>query len=137
MTAYKTFSTTADVGLRLSGSDVQDLFMEAVNGFNYLVMGSEFNQNSRATSYPFEYNGDSYENCLVNLLSELIYLCFHTNRITAEMQLISLRPYHLRCNLNLVENPHLPVLEIKSVTYHRMHIVKGKQLFSTDIIFDI
>jgi len=73
MEKYETFSTTADVGIRIQGKGYQGLFQSAVKGLNSLYFDEQRKDTVHRTtgSHPFEFHGDSCENVLVNLLSEI------------------------------------------------------------------
>ena len=83
MEKFDTFSTTADVGIRIQGSGYEELLQSAVKGLNLLYFDDHsFSSSASPSVYPFEFHGDSLENILVNLLSEIVFLLQNENKIT-------------------------------------------------------
>ena len=84
MEKYETFSTTADVGIRIRGNGCEGLFQSAVKGLYLLYFDKPCKDTTNRAHHihPFEFHGDSCENVLVNLLSEIIYLLQVENKIT-------------------------------------------------------
>lgn len=138
MEKYETFSTTADVGIRIQGSGYEELLQSAVKGLNLLYF-NDHNLSSSASSsaYPFEFHGDSLENILVNLLSEIVFLLQNENKITIGLKLKKINETFLNADLLTIPAEKEPNLEIKSVTYHNLKINKNNDVLSTEIILDI
>jgi SHS2 domain-containing protein len=138
MEKYETFSTTADVGIRIQGSGYEEFLQSAVKGLNLLYF-DDHNLSSSASSsvYPFEFQGDSLENILVNLLSEIVFLLQNENKITIGLEIKDINEAFLNADLLTIPADKEPNLEIKSVTYHNLKINRENNVLSTEIIFDI
>lgn len=139
MKAYQFFSTTADVGLKIWGKTYDQLYSNAITGFNALIFGE-----SRIPElvdahilHRFQYRGDSCENVLVNLLSELIFLMYAENKISLGADIQMAGQKMLDADLLLQPASDEPEIEIKSVTYHNLHIINTKGIKSAEIVFDI
>ncbi len=139
METFETFSTTADVGIRIQGKGYKGLFTSALKGLNLLLFGDETGNLTAAGSRPhrFEFKGDSAENILVNLLSEILFLLQSQNKITVGIDIVKAEETRLVADLLLNEAKQAPEVEIKSVTYHNLKINEKKGIKSADIIFDI
>lgn len=140
MAEYETFSTTADVGIRIRGKGYAGLFQNAVNGLNLLYFGSLPNWQETSTkpaAHPFQFHGDSCENILVNLLSEIVFLLQNENRVTVALNIRQVDETYIKADVLTVPNEWEPELEIKSVTYHNLKVKEEKGIKSTEVIFDI
>ena len=138
MEKYETFSTTADVGIRIQGNGYEGLLQSAVKGLNLLYFEENNPSFPGSTSvYPFEFHGDSLENVLVNLLSEIVFLLQNENKITTSLKIKEINEIYLNAGLLTIPAHKEPGLEIKSVTYHNLKINKKNNVFSTAVIFDI
>ena len=138
MEQYETFSTTADVGIRIQGSGYEELLQSAVKGLNLLYFDDHnFSSSGFSSVYPFEFHGDSLENILVNLLSEIVFLLQNENKITIGLKFKEINETFLNADLLTIPADKQPNLEIKSVTYHNLKINRKNNILSTEIIFDI
>ena len=138
MEKYETFSTTADVGIRIRGSGYEEFLQSALKGVNLLYFDHlNFSSSGSSSVYPFEFTGDSLENILVNLLSEIVFLLQNENKITVGLNIKEINETFLNADLLTIPADKEPNLEIKSVTYHNLKITRENNILSTEIIFDI
>lgn len=141
MIKYEVFSTTADVGIRVLGHDYVDLYRNAVGGLNALVFGRPVDglPAPDPAGYSFEFCGDSGENILVNLLSEVLFLLYNEGKLTVDIKFREAGKERLRCDLLIIPLPPgmEPELDIKSVTYHNLHITEKNGMKRVEIVFDI
>ena len=137
MDAYETFSTTADVGIRIRGRGYEELFQNALKGLNLLTLGCQPPGSGSTALYPFEFHGDGPENILVNLLSEILFLQQYQNKITTGIKFKEISGTYLKADLLTIPAEGAVELEIKSVTYHNLKLHRKNGLLSTEIIFDI
>ena len=139
MEKYETFSTTADVGIRIQGNGCEGLFQSAVKGLYLLYFDEQCKEpTKRAHSiHPFEFHGDGYENVLVNLLSEIIYLLQVENKITTGITVNHANETYIKADLLTIPCDLEPGMEIKSVTYHNLRVKDKNGIKSAEVIFDI
>ncbi len=144
MERYETFSTTADVGIRIRGKDIKELYSNAIKGLNLLYFGTEIEESKERDVEPvlhsFTYTGDSPENILVNLLSEVVFLLQCREQITIAITFVQAQEKEINARLHLLPLDRfnlLPELEIKSVTYHDLHVIEKEGEKYTEIVFDI
>lgn len=140
MKHFETFSTTADVGIRIQGEGYESLLKNAINGINLLLFDNkQFDNSSNPPEiYSFEYSGDGAENILVNLLSEVVFLVQSRNKITRELITKEINYNFIKADLLLAPGIIEPDLEIKSVTYHNLKIIDkpdGTKL--AEVVFDV
>jgi len=137
MEKYEIFSTTADVGVDISGSGYKELLNSAVKGLNLLLFGKQPPPTPQPGIYPFEFHGDSFENVLVNLLSEILFLLQTRMLVTFEIETKEVSETYLNANFHTAPVHKEPEMEIKSVTYHNLKIDRSNRNLSTQIVFDI
>jgi SHS2 domain-containing protein len=140
METFETFSTTADVGIRIRGKGYEGLFQSAVKGLNFLYFGTlpEPPQSvGPPQTHPFRFRGDSGENILVNLLSEVVFLLQNEARVTVEVKVHRADDTYIESDLLTVPLHIEPELEIKSVTYHNLSIKDERGIKSAEVVFDI
>jgi SHS2 domain-containing protein len=135
---YETFSTTADVGIRVQGRGYDGLFRNALKGLNLLYFGDIKNrepENYQARS--FEFRGDGCENVLVNFLAEIVYMLQTENKLTADITIKEAGETFIKAELLTVTCDLVPELEIKSVTYHNFKVKDKDGFKSAEIVFDV
>jgi SHS2 domain-containing protein len=142
MGQYKQIDHTADIAVLVSGSDVEDLFRTASRAWRQVVVGNS--DITRLDCREFTLQSESLEELLVECLSELNYLLIAKNWIFQSYENLHISQlnsdYKLTARISgepLLESKHQLELEIKAVTFHKMHIKKVRQHFETTIIFDI
>lgn len=137
MEHYETFSTTADVGIYISGNNYSELYNSAIKGLNLLYFDEFLDTQESITKTDFFYEGDSLENILVNLLTEVFYLIQYERKYISGITINKADDHLLDGFLHVSELDREPGIEIKSVTYHNLHVLKENNTLSTGIIFDV
>ncbi|MCP5045734.1 MAG: archease [bacterium] len=140
MVDYETFSTTADVGIRVRGKGYRELFQNAVKGLNLLYF-DELPEGPRAGDRGlvdhFEYRGDSCENVLVNFLSEVVFLLQIRESITVGIDFQEIEETYIKADLLTIPLDWEPGLEVKSVTYHNLRVVEKAGIKYGENVVDI
>jgi SHS2 domain-containing protein len=110
-----------------------------VAGFYVLVSGRENIHDPEMSSdcLSFEYRGDSCENVLVNLLTELIFLLYTRNRVVPTLKIRGAGRTFLKAGLVSYLLDQDPRVEIKSVTYHNLKVKQDGAFKSVSVVFDI
>jgi SHS2 domain-containing protein len=121
MKGYEIFYTTADVGIKIRGK----------------TYGIQTLSDHASSDYPFDFKGDSCENVLVNLLSEIIFLLYSRDCITTGIAIKIADETALQADLIIQPMQNPPEVEVKSVTYHNLKVKECRGVKSAAIIFDI
>ncbi len=141
MEQFDTFSTTADVGIRIWGNGFPGLLKAALKGFNRLCFGEQWEEqhDPPTGSHPFVFEGDSFENLLVNFLSEILYILQVEDKVTLAVTVEEADENHINVCFSTLQRPLCleAEMEIKSVTYHNLAVREGQGLKSAEVIFDI
>jgi SHS2 domain-containing protein len=136
----ETFDHTADVGLRVSGSDLDDVFRTAAEGvFDYIVV-------DRATVRPVDHEtlslqSDDPAELLVVWLNELIFRCETRHRLYGAFDV---RIASSGCSLEaeiagepIDRDRHELDHEVKAVTRHGLALRRTPDGWVAEMILDI
>ena len=141
MSGYRVIEHTADIGIKVEGSSLKELFLNSAKGMVDLVVDCRIVSNSQYQSFEkISLKADIKEQLLVKWLEELLYLFEVKNNIPISFNIIDIVDTDLRAEVGIVPlDPeiHRIKYQIKAVTYHNLKIEEKKGLFKTRIIFDI
>jgi SHS2 domain-containing protein len=139
---FKIISHTADVGIDISGTSLEELFIEAARGWKQCVL--EDSPTKSAEERRVELNADSLEDLMVRWLNELNYFLTVHRWILHEVEdaRVHAEDPNWKLDFLIMGEPmnfgiHEICMEIKSVTYHQLEIQELNGLYKTRIIFDI
>ncbi len=143
MTKYEIIPHTADIGLRVFGRDLKELFSNAARGVLSLVLDDLCNFTPREETR-IKVSGLSAEELLVSWLSELLYKLTEEHWLGMEFDISSLGERENKFFLTAevkgqkIDYNQTPLRrEIKAVTYHNLVIKKTGGIYSVEIIFDV
>jgi len=136
----ETFEHTADVGLRVRGDDLDDLFRTAAEGvFDYIVANREAVR--VATTETVALSGDDPAELLVVWLNELIF--------RSETQHLLYTRFDVRLDADgrsleaeiggeaIDRNRHVLDHEVKAVTHHALSLEREGEGWVAELILDI
>lgn len=136
MRRFEVLSHTADIGGRVYGKDIEELFRNAAE-LLYSLSGIA-QRKGKGNVVKIKLYAGSIEELLVKFLNELIY-CMDAKKIGGEIKKLVIKKengrYIISCDLE--ESAISIRREIKAATYHNLKVKEEKGVFSTDIIFDI
>ena len=143
MARYEIIPHTADIGLRVFGRDLKELFSNAARGMSSLVIG-ELSDLTPREEMKVKVSGLSAEELLVSWLSELLYKLTEERWLGIEFDLSFLGERESKFFLTAavkgqkIDYNKTPLKrEIKAVTYHNLTIKKTSGGYSAEIIFDV
>ncbi|RKY38619.1 MAG: archease [Candidatus Omnitrophota bacterium] len=138
MRGYELLEHTADIGLRVRGKDIEEIFIYAAEGMFAIIAGTEGIETREEIK--IECEAEDIEELLVNWLSELLY-CFNVKRILGkEFFIEKLEENRVKGGVKgeeFDEERHLLLNEIKGVTYHNLRIEKKGEMWEAEVIFDV
>jgi SHS2 domain-containing protein len=136
----ETFDHTADVGLRVTGGDLDDLFRTAAEGvFDYIVA-------NRADVRPVEreavyLSADAPDELLVAWLNELIFRCETKHRLYNGFGVhVGSEGLTLRAQIDgepIDPGRHVLDHEVKAVTRHGLALRRVVEGWEAEVILDI
>jgi SHS2 domain-containing protein len=142
MPEFREIEHTADTGIEVWGENLNTLFLNAAKGMYSLI----FNPDKIISDdyFKFSLSEENLEDLLVSFLSELNYYIFFKKVFFTQFQNINIKQkenvYYLFCSgqiLNVPIEQEDQLMEIKSVTYHQLKIIRQGKNYYTRIIFDI
>ncbi len=141
MRKFSFIEHTADVGIKITGDSVEELFVAAFEGWGKTVYYKMPVCQERKT---LELSAGSAEELLVDFLNELNFLLFTRKWAAGRIENISISAkgseHYLKATIagqkTDAENFELKE-EIKAVTYGGLEIKKQGKLFTARVIFDI
>jgi SHS2 domain-containing protein len=140
MGTVETFDHTADVGLRITGTDLDDLFRTAAEGvFDYIVVNREAVRPDGWES--FELSADDTPELLVVWLNELIFRCETRHRLYREFVVRVCDDGRALC-AEIAGEPidpdrHELDHEVKAVTRHGLELRPDADGWVAELILDI
>jgi SHS2 domain-containing protein len=136
----ETFDHTADVGLRVVGDDLDDLFRTAAEGvFDYIVTNRP-EVRVEATE-PVALRADTTADLLVAWLNELIFRCETKHRLYSRFD-VRVAGDGLSLDAEIGGEPidrdrHVLDHEVKAVTHHGLTLRRDGSRWVAELILDI
>ena len=135
---YEVFEHTADLGLRVRASKLNDLFSESAHGlFSMIVANLDAVRGvtKRKVSLP----ADDYDLLLFDWLSELLYT-FETEHLVFSQFNVDINNEGLEAicrGESLEPERHLTDHEVKAITYHGLKVEHINSGWLAEVIVDI
>ena len=136
---YEIMEHTADVGLRVFGKDLKELFANAAEGLFDLIVGDLGTiQPEQMISLTVE--AQDLEELFADWLRELLYLCNAERWLFSKFEVLDIDSKRLKARC--FGEPYDPSrheweMEIKAVTYHRLRVEEVTAGWRAQVIFDI
>jgi SHS2 domain-containing protein len=134
---YEILEHTADIGIRVRGNSLSELFWKAIHATVDLLSGGIEIQ--PLMEKDFSIKEENVEMALVGVLEEIIY--FFENKLFLPSDCsVSIEEDLYKINLkgNIVSPEGIKEgTDIKAVTYHKLEIKKVDDKYEATVIFDI
>lgn len=138
MKPYEHVDHTADLGIRVFGGDLNELFSNAAYGlFDSLIDLKKFSITSKEK---IKISAENCEELLINFLRELLFKYIFEKKIIMKAEIMDLKNNFLEVLIhcaNFEDKADFLKHDIKAVTYHNVSIQKKNNLYQTEIIFDV
>jgi len=138
MKRYEQFPHTADIGVRVFGASLKELFENAAFAMFDIIADIE-NMTGEVTE-TFDLEAPDYEELLVSWLDELLYNFYTKQLIFNKFHIETLEEGRLRATAvgrPIGANRNRLKTEIKAATYSGLNIKKAADGYSVEIIFDV
>ncbi|MHC4416609.1 MAG: archease [Planctomycetota bacterium] len=135
---YELFEHTADVGLRVTAADLDQLFVEAARGlFSMIVEDAE--QVQTTCRVPIVIEGDEPTYLLLDWLTELLATFDTRHLLLAEFDVeVTDRGIEATAAGEPVDpQRHRLLHEIKAITYHGLSVERTNRGWQAEVIVDI
>jgi SHS2 domain-containing protein len=133
--AFEEIEHTADRALRICGSDLRELLLNAAQGINSLL-GAPCNAGTEPAAKVVELEAEDAEGLLVEWLSELAYWAESESLVFHRFDLHSLSPTQLKATIHGRRVTQLDN-HIKAVTYHDLEIIQTEDGLTATVVFDV
>lgn len=138
MKRYEQFSHTADIGVRVFGKTLKELFENAA--FAMFDIIADLDGIEGPLSQEFELTAPNYEELLISWLDELLYNFYTKGIIYYKFDVKELAQDMIKATAfgrSVGENKNRLKTEIKAATYYNLKIIKRDDYYEVDIIFDV
>jgi len=135
---YEQFSHTADIGVRVFGKTLKELFENAA--FAMFDILADLDGLKGEITQDFELTAPYHEELLISWLDELLYNFYAKNIIFYKFEVTELSEDVIRAKAfgrSVSENRNRLKTEIKAATYYNLKIIKKDDYYEVDIIFDV
>lgn len=140
MKKYEFIDHTADIGVRVFGNTLEEIFINAVSALSALLVERASGEEKEK---PVSLEAETSEDLLVAWLNELIFLFFTSSflcqhcevKLTDEDNLKRLKGVFKGIDIDLKRTTMK--VEVKAATYHNLHIIQDERGYSVTVIFDI
>jgi SHS2 domain-containing protein len=135
---YEQFPHTADIGVKVYGSSLKELFENAAFAMFDIIADLEGLKSS--VEQAVEIEGKNYEELLVAWLDELLYNFYTKGIIYFRFEIEDLKTDSLKAKVYgrpVGDNRNRLNTEIKAATYHDLKIKNTAKGYEVSIIFDI
>ncbi len=138
---YELIEHTADIGIRVKGGDLKELFKNAALSMFDLIAerGSRLKaQGSRLKDVTIEQKAENLEELFINWLNELLSLSAIKELIFSDFKINKLDENNLEAEAFGEDVKNYKVnAEIKAATYHQLKIEETKSGWLAQVIFDV
>jgi SHS2 domain-containing protein len=135
--SWKLIEHTADIRAEVSGSTLEELFVNAACGLTGLLYAGP--TVDAEAEIDLVLDGGDVEEILVDWLREILYrkeaerLVF----VSADVEELSAESLKVRAFFGPAREEDPPEVEIKAVTYHGLSVERNDSGFTAKILFDI
>ena len=139
MIPYEIIEHTADVGLKVNGTTLKELFENAASGMFYIVAHKKSSANEHK-KIQIKKEVEDFEELLVDWLSELLYIFDSQKILFSNFKILELNNGGVigeAFGEKIDPSKNTLQTEIKAVTFHDLKIEEDKNGFSCNIIFDV
>ncbi len=136
----ESFEHTADLGLRVTGTDLADLFQAAAEGlFDTIVANRNAVRDLESESVSLA--AETLPDLLLAWLNELIFRCETRHRLYRRFELrVDENPPRLEATIAgepIDRDRHVLDHEVKAATHHRVRLEPGSDGWVAEVIVDI
>ena len=138
MKRYELIDHTADIGIKVYGKDLAELFNNAA--FAMFDIIADLSSLKNSVTVDIKKDAPNSEELLVAWLDELLYNFYTKGLIFSQFEIVDLDDSHITAKAfgrHIGENRSRLKTEIKAVTYHELKIENKNNIWQTQLIFDV
>ncbi len=138
MKNYKLIEHTADVGIRVRGKGLNELFQNAAAAMFEIIAEAKGVKHSAKKTVAIEQEAGDLEELLVNWLNELLSLSATKELIFSDFQIKKINQRHLQAAASgSSPQDYIINTEVKAATYHQLKLSETKSGWQAEVIFDV
>jgi len=138
MKTYEIIEHTADIGIRVKGSDLKELFRNAAAAMFDIIAEKKGPEVKKQAEIKIEQKADDLEELFVNWLNELLSLSATEELIFSGFQINKVDKNTLQALAIGEDIKNYKVnTEIKAATYHQLRLEQAKGGWQVEVIFDV
>lgn len=139
MDNYELIEHTADIGIRVKGCDLKDLFKKAALAmFDIIAEKRTENRKQRTEDIAIKQKANDLEELFVNWLNELLSLSATKELIFEDFNIHNLDENNLEATVTGSNFKNYKVnTEIKAATYHQLKLKNDESGWQAEVIFDV
>lgn len=138
MKPYEIVEHTADIGIKVYGKTLGELFVNSARGLFDII--ADLDGIKISTSIKIKLEADNPEELLVAWLDELIYNFYTKNIIFSEFKINKITDKSVEAEASgrhIGSKKSRLKTEVKAATYHGLKIEEDKKIYRVQIIFDV
>lgn len=135
---FETFDHTADIGLRIRASTINELFQDAARGLFSLLI-DDLETIRPTIERTVQLSADSWDMLLFDWLDHLLYL-FDAERLALSEFDVTVQGFELSAKVRgeIVDSTRHPLAhEVKAITYHGLFVRRDGNEWLAEVIVDI
>jgi len=135
---YTLLNHTADLGIKVRGTDLRDLFESAGRALLHLMVRGKIPGKTR--SLKISVSGEDLGDLMVRWLGEILFLFAGESLVVTSIDMDAISSSHLEATLQTVHfepEIHEVINEIKAVTYHQIEVKEKGNHWEARVIFDV
>ncbi len=135
---YEIFDHTADLGIRVRATTLEELLTDAASGL-FSVMVGDLATVRPAEEFAFQIDGDNVEELFHDWLAELLYT-FHARRIVLAEFHVQVDAAGLTATARgepIDPSRHLIDVEVKAITWHGLMVERQPDGWLAEVIVDV
>ena len=135
---YEIIDHTADIGLRIIGSDLKELFQNSGLSLFQISSRKQFTKDKKHTAVVIKQKAGNIEELFINWLNELLSLSAVRGLIFYHIKInkISQNSLEAICQGSSINNYKVNT-EIKAATYHNLSIKNNEKGWEARVILDV
>ena len=136
---YELIEHTADIGIKIKGEDLKELFSNAASAmFDIMVEEEAGKKKSPLQEEIIQQTAQDLEELFIGWLNELLSLSAVKRLIFLEFHIEKIDEYSLQAKVRGYDiNSYRINTEIKAATYHALKIEEKPFGYSAEVIFDV
>jgi SHS2 domain-containing protein len=135
---YEIFAHTADIGLKIKGSDLKGLFKNAGLAVFKISSRKQITKNIKIKQIKIAQKADNLEELFINWLNELLSLSAAKGIIFEDIKVNNIEDKFLDATVRGYDMKNYKVdREIKAATYHGLKIGKKRSGWQAKVILDV